>query len=58
MKESKAMEGMEPGMVEKSEQAKGPKYEGKESAKHIKAMALKAKGKCPKCGESKKNCKC
>ena len=45
MKESKAMEGMEPRKVEKKEQAMGKGYEGKESAKHKKAMALKAKKK-------------
>ena len=58
MKESKAMEGVEPVKMETSEQAMGKGYEGKESAKHKKAMALKAKGKCPKCGMVKKDCKC
>ena len=45
MKESKKVEGMEPGSVEKKEQMKGKGYESKESKAHIKAMALKAKKK-------------
>jgi len=45
MKETKQMENMESGKVEKSEQAKGKGYEGKESAKHKKALANKAKKK-------------
>ena len=53
MKETKAMEGMESGTIEKSEKAKGPGYEMKESPKHIKAMA-KAMAKALKKKKAKK----